>query len=82
MGMAEGMENEAIGAAYEVVIGAAMEYEGRMFEVVAIGIKAGNNGAASGSAAAAVGTGAGAAFLEAFFFFFFLPPHIVAAMAP
>lgn len=81
MGMTEGMANEAIGAAYEVVIGAAMEYEGRMFEVVARGIKAGNNGAASGSAA--VGTGAGAeSFLEAFFFFFFLPPHIVAAMAP
>lgn len=76
MGMAVVM-----GMAY--VIGAAMEYEGMLVEVVvsARGIKEGINGAASDSTA--VGTGAGAeGLLEAFFFFFFLPPQSVGAMAP
>ena len=73
-----------IGAAYEVVIGAAeyaggaatMEYEGITVEVVASGMTGANSGSTTGSATgagagAATGAGLGAAFLV--FLGFFLP---------
>jgi hypothetical protein len=70
-----------IGAAYAVVAGATMEYDGMTTEEVASGIKAGSNGATSTSAsAAAAGAGDGADIFFLVALFFFLAPPAAAPM--